>query len=85
MEEELDEVALGKMVWYEIIDKFYKDFEPLLNTAFKKMEKDSPVETGEMCPKCNSPLVIRKGKFGEFTACSNYPKCKYIKKKDKSE
>ncbi len=85
MEEELDEVALGKMVWYEIIDKFYKDFEPLLNTAFKEMEKDSPVETGEMCPNCNSPLVIRKGKFGEFTACSNYPECKYIQKEEKEE
>ena len=35
-----------------------------------------------MCPKCNSPLVIRKGKFGEFTACSNYPKCKYIKEEE---
>ena len=44
------------------------------------MEKKEPVETGEACPECGSPLVIRKGRYGEFTACSNYPECKYIKK-----
>ena len=47
------------------------------------MEKKPAEETGEMCPECGSPLVIRKGKFGEFVACSNYPKCKYIKKEKK--
>ena len=33
----------------------------------------------EKCPVCSSPLMKRKGRYGEFTACSNYPKCKYIK------
>lgn len=80
METELDEVALGNMEWYTVIDKFYKDFEPILNTAFKDMQKDAPEGTGEMCPECGNELVIRKGKYGKFTACSNYPECKYIKK-----
>ena len=44
------------------------------------MEKKPAEETGELCPECNSPLVIRNGRFGKFTACSNYPTCKYIKK-----
>ena len=83
METDLDTIADGKLVWYEVLDKFYKDFEPLLDTAFKNMEKDAPEETGELCPECSSPLVIRKGKFGPFTACSNYPECKYIKKEEK--
>ncbi len=83
MESELDEVAEGSIVWYEILDKFYKDFEPLLNVAFKEMEKDAPEETGESCPECGKPLVIRHGKFGKFTACSAYPECKYIKKEEK--
>lgn len=83
METELDEIADGKLVWYEVLDKFYKDFDPLLTIAFKNMEKDAPEETGEICPNCNSPLVIRKGKYGQFTACSNYPECKYIKKEEK--
>ncbi len=83
MESELDEIADGKLVWYNTLDKFYKDFEPLLNTAFKEMSKDAPKETGEVCPECGKPLVIRNGKFGKFTACSNYPECKYIKKEEK--
>lgn len=83
METELDEIAENKLVWYEVLDKFYKDFEPLLNVAFKEMEKESPKETGEICPNCGNPLVIRKGRYGEFTACSNYPECKYIKKEEK--
>ena len=47
------------------------------------MEKEAPEETGEICPECGSDLVIRKGKFGEFIACSNYPECKHIKKEEK--
>jgi DNA topoisomerase-1 len=35
----------------------------------------------EKCPKCESQLVIKQGRFGEFTACSSYPTCKYVKQK----
>jgi DNA topoisomerase I len=35
----------------------------------------------EKCPKCESNLVLKQGRFGEFTACSNYPACKYVKQK----
>ena len=84
MEKELDDIADNKLVWYEVLDKFYKDFDPLLKTAFKDMEKDAPEETGEMCPECGNPLVVRKGKYGSFVACSNYPECKYIKKEEKT-
>ena len=83
MENDLDKVAEGKIIWYNLLDSFYKEFEPMLNDAFNKMEKKQAEETGEFCPECNSPLVIRRGKYGEFTACSNYPKCKYIKKENK--
>jgi len=80
MEKELDEIAEGKLVWNEVLDKFYKVFEPRVEDAFKNMEKKPPEKTGEVCPNCGSDLVIRKGKYGEFVACSNYPTCKYIKK-----
>ncbi|MDI6754002.1 MAG: type I DNA topoisomerase [Thermodesulfobacteriota bacterium] len=36
--------------------------------------------TGDDCEKCGSPLVYRRGRFGQFIACSNYPKCRYTKK-----
>ncbi len=35
----------------------------------------------EKCPKCSSNLVLKQGRFGEFTACSSYPACKYVKQK----
>ena len=40
---------------------------------------DQPLD--EKCPKCDANLVIKQGRFGEFTACSNYPKCRYVKLK----
>ena len=83
MEEELDEVADGKLIWNNVLKEFYKLFEPRVKNAFDEMEKKAPVETGEKCPECNNPLVIRKGRYGEFVACSNYPECKYIKKEEK--
>lgn len=82
MENDLDEIAEGKEVWYEVLEDFYKKFEPSVKEAFEKMEKEAPKETGEMCPECNHPLVIRKGRYGQFVACSNYPECKYIKKEE---
>ncbi len=36
----------------------------------------------EKCPKCGSQLLLKHGRFGEFTACSSYPKCKFIKQKE---
>lgn len=85
MESDLDKIADGDTVWYEILERFYKDFEPALQVAFDSMEKEPPKETGESCPECGSALVIRKGRYGEFVACSNYPKCKYIKAEPKEE
>lgn len=79
MEDELDKIADGKLIWYETLDKFYKDFEPALKEAFETIEKKEPEKTGEDCPECGHPLVIRRSKYGSFTACSNYPECKYIK------
>ena len=80
MEEDLDEVAEGKAVWNRVLADFYKLFEPRVKEAFADMEKKGPESTGEKCPDCGSELVVRKGRYGEFVACSNYPECKYIKK-----
>ena len=80
MENDLDKIADGELVWNKFLQEFYDFFEPRVKGAFSDMEKKSPEETGETCPECGNPLVIRKGRYGEFTACSNYPTCKYIKK-----
>ena len=83
MENDLDKIAEGNLIWYNLLEEFYKEFEPMLDNAFNNMEKNKAEETGETCPECGNPLVIRSGKYGKFTACSNYPKCKYIKKEEK--
>ena len=84
MEEDLDKVAEGKKVWYKILESFYKEFEPEVENAFDKMEKKEDEETGEVCPKCGKPMVIKNGRYGKFEACSGYPECKYIKPKEKA-
>ena len=85
METDLDKIAEGKEIWYEVLENFYKEFEPAVKEAFDKLPKKEAEETGEMCPECGHPLVIRKGKYGEFVACSNFPACKYIKQEPKEE
>ena len=82
MEDDLDKIAEGDLVWNKVLQEFYDLFEPRVLNAFDAMEKKAPQETGEVCPECGNPLVIRNGRYGAFTACSNYPECKYIKKED---
>ena len=82
MENDLDEIANANLDNVEMLKEFYNKFEPLVQDAFKNMEKKPAEETGETCPDCGSPLVVRKGRYGEFVACSNYPTCKHIKKEE---
>ena len=82
METDLDEIAEGNLVWNKVLEDFYQLFEPRVKNAFSDMEKKAAEETGDKCPECGNPLVKRKGKYGEFVACSNYPECKYIQKEE---
>lgn len=83
MENDLDLIAENKQDNIRVLKDFYGKFEPMVEGAFEKMEKKEAEKTGETCPECGSDLVIRNGRFGAFTACSNYPTCKYIKKEEK--
>lgn len=80
MEKELDNIAEGEDDYFDAIDGFIKKFQPLLDEANEKMEVIAPKKTGEKCPECGHDLVERKGRYGMFVACENYPECKYIKK-----
>lgn len=87
MEDQLDDIAAGTRQWVPTIRAFYA---PLALGIKEKMEqaqasKDSEVETTDkICDKCGSPMVIKRGRFGKFTACSNFPACKNIFKEAKS-
>ena len=72
-------LLLGNLIWTNLLNRFYNEFEPKVKIAFNNMEKKPAEETGEICPKCGNPLVIKRSKYGEFAACSNYPECKFIK------
>ena len=85
METKLDKIAEGKLIWYEELKDFYEEFAPLIENARDNMVKIYPKMTDEICPTCGLPLFIRRGPFGEFTACSGYPHCKFIKKAEKKE
>lgn len=79
MEDELDEIALGKREWQPIVRDFYSPFEKKIELTSQKAEKvKMEVEySGKNCPKCGKELIIRIGRFGKFLACSGFPDCKH--------
>ncbi len=79
MEKDLDKVAQGEKGWKKILDDFYDPFSKNLEQKYDKVSKKEFTEepTKKVCPKCQSPLLIRLGKFGKFYACSKFPECKY--------
>lgn len=82
MEANLDKVSEGNHDKQSILKTFYEMFMPMLEDAKVNMKKIQPVMLDETCPECGSQLVIRKSKYGEFVACSGFPKCRYIKKEE---
>ena len=82
MELMLDKVAQGSANNVVELQKFYNGFYPIYMKAIEEMPKVEDEATGDLCPDCGSPLVIRQGRFGEFVACSNYPGCKYKQKEE---
>lgn len=86
MEDQLDDISENKVDWVDVLKKFYQPFSLALIEADEKMEKvKKEIMTDEVCPKCGSKLVIRQGRYGDFFACSNYPKCTYTKDVEKPE
>ncbi|WP_201352345.1 type I DNA topoisomerase [Hydrogenimonas urashimensis] len=78
MEEKLDEVAERRVDWQKLLLEFYKPFIEKVEEgkkAIKSLKKAEPI--GRECPQCGSELLLRSGRYGDFIACSNYPKCKY--------
>lgn len=82
METQLDKIAEGEDTYLNTLTEFENAFEPLLEKAYANMEKIQAKKTGEVCPECGGDLVERKGRYGTFVACANYPTCKYIKKEE---
>jgi len=78
MEEKLDEVAEGQNDWQKLLSDFYFPFDEKVKEGKENivsLKVTKPL--GRPCPKCGEELLLRSGRFGEFIACSAYPKCKY--------
>ena len=78
MEDELDEIVTGKEELNKVLDEFYYPFQESLKVAEQK-PGHVDISTGENCPECQSPLVMKFSKNGAFAGCSKYPECKYTK------
>lgn len=80
MENKLDHVEDGELRWKSIVDNIYSPLVNDVEKAEKHLEKILLEEkTDEICPECNSPMVVKYGRFGKFIACENYPDCKETK------
>lgn len=84
MENDLDEVELGKKEWVDTLKDFYGDFNDTLTAAETAMEgkriKVPDEETDIVCELCGKPMVIKIGRFGKFLACTGFPDCKNTQK-----
>jgi len=83
MEENLDEIAEGKKDWQKVLWEFYNPFIKEIEDGKKNIKSQKiAIPTGEKCPECGEELLRRKGRYGEFIACSGFPKCKYTQNVD---
>ena len=84
MEEKLDEVSEGNVDWQKLLYDFYFPFMQQIEEGKEKiisLKLAKPL--GRTCPKCGEhELLLRSGRFGNFIACSGFPKCKYTEQCD---
>ncbi|MFZ5594840.1 MAG: type I DNA topoisomerase [Pseudomonadota bacterium] len=59
------------------------DYTRNLNDEPGTQTAEPEVVEGRACPKCDSKLIIKQGRYGKFIGCSNYPACKHIEPLEK--
>jgi len=82
LENNLDDIARGKVQWQPVINDFYQPFHENLTNKYNKLNKKDimPEEKSkEVCDKCGANMIIKIGRYGKFLACGAFPDCKNIK------
>ena len=81
MEEQLDDIEIGNVVWHKVIADFYPKFTEDLKKAESKIgEIELKDEVSDVvCEKCGRLMVYKHGRFGKFLACPGYPQCRNAK------
>ena len=77
-------IKWGRMGEFLACEKFpecrhTQDFKRTEDGGIEPVEREKPEDSGEVCEKCGSPMVFKRGKYGKFLACSGYPKCKNVR------
>ena len=87
LEDRLDKIEDGEADYAGTLSSFYKEFEVDLATAAETMPdiKTKGLPSDETCDKCESPMIVKVGKFGMFLACSAYPECQNTRELEKTE
>lgn len=88
LENNLDNIAHGKIKWQPVIRDFYNPFHVNLTNKYNEVNKQDimPEEkSNEVCDKCGASMIIKTGRYGKFLACSGFPDCKNIKSLNKSK
>jgi len=81
MEEELDKISEGSMLWVDSIKSFYKILEKKIEDAYKNVKyvRNTGIKTEKECPKCKTKMYLKNGKYGDYYYCPNED-CDYTEK-----
>ena len=79
MEESLDLIAQGKLNYVDFLNEFFNNLDKSIDALHK--EDNNSVK----CPICGSPMKLRKGRYGNFFGCSQWPNCNGMRRQDGSE
>ena len=83
MEARLDEIETGKTGWQDVLREFYDDFDAEMKAAETAMDgqriKVPDIVSDEVCDVCGKPMLVKKGRFGQFLGCSGFPECTFTK------
>jgi DNA topoisomerase-1 len=79
MEESLDEVEGARRRWLDVVRSFWDPFLKTVESAkaAPRVPLPEPEPVGRDCPECGKPLIRKRGRFGEFIACTGYPECRH--------
>ena len=78
LEKKLDDIAEKGANWQKVLGEFYEPFIAKISEGKTAIESQKWREKKKKkCPQCGKDLLKRSGRFGEFIACSGFPKCKY--------
>jgi DNA topoisomerase-1 len=77
LEESLDKIAAGKILWLDYMENFYNNLEDIIKNVNET--GIAPEMPEKICPECGNPMIVRRNRFGRlFYGCSKYPKCKGV-------